>query len=430
MMSKRNPVVRWLLLLAFVVGLTACQGVLNMQIEQVQPGPTPSLGKVAYIAGGDVWVVELDTAQHTRLTRDGRNSRPQWSADGRWVAYLKVDELWANDATGEEQRVSKFPVYAFTWSPGENRLAYITLAGGLTLWDADGANQILRPADTGHTLTRLAWSPDGRTLAYETRGMAWGISQVSLEEGAPLAGFVTNDSMALPNLAGWTSDGASLLAWFGPDSALYKMDGLPLCLIPGGTGEPRCLEERTLLWPDFVSWSPLGQLAFIGGAGRETWVNKGLLIANPETLEARRLVDSAEQAPLQPAWSPQAERIAYSAGPPTPLNVAYDRRDEALAQRRIWLVEVANGRRRQLTGDARFRDERPLWSSDGSHLLFARLSEEGAGLWLMTEDGENLRQVVAELTPRPDPLGEYGYIDWAALWDWWQPGVSPATQPD
>jgi dipeptidyl aminopeptidase/acylaminoacyl peptidase len=423
MKSKRNHthISRWLSLLALVVGLTACRGVLDVQIAQVQPAPAASLGKVAYIAGGDVWLVDLDTAQHTRLTRDGRNSYPQWSADGRWIAYLKRDELWASDATGEEQRVSEFPVYAFAWSPSENQLAYLTSAGGLALWDADGVNQSLRLADTAYSLPHLAWSPDGRTLAYEIRGTVWGIGQVPLEEGAPLAGFVTNDSMALPNLTGWTPDGAAILAWFGPDSALYKIDGLPLCLIPGGTGEPRCLEERVLLWPDFVSWSPLGQLAFIGGAGRETWVNKGLSITVSDTLETRRLVDSAEQAPLQPAWSPRAERIAYSAGPPTPLDVAYERRDEALAQRRIWLVEVANGRRRQLTGDARYRDERPLWSSNGGHILFARLSEEGAGLWLMAEDGDDLRRVVPELTPRPDPISEYGYIDWSALWDWWRP---------
>lgn len=39
------------------------------------------LGKVAYIAGGDVWMKGLKTSRQARLTRDGRNSHPRWSAD-------------------------------------------------------------------------------------------------------------------------------------------------------------------------------------------------------------------------------------------------------------------------------------------------------------------------------------------------------------
>jgi hypothetical protein len=74
-----------------------------------------------------------------------------------------------------------------------------------------------------------------------------------------------------------------------------------------------------------------------------------------------------------------------------------------------------------MTNDGRFRDERPLWSSDGQRVLFARLSEADASLWLVRADGGNLRQLVPELTPRPDSLGDYGYIDWRGTWDWWRP---------
>ena len=221
-----------------------------------------------------------------------------------------------------------------------------------------------------------------------------------------------------------------LLTWLGPTSSPYRENGLPLCVIPESDAEPRCLEERVLPWSDYVDWSPSSkQIAFIGGAGRESWVNKGLAITDPETLLPRWLVDSTEQAPLQPSWSPQGNRLVYSAGPVTPMALADEQRDSALAQRRIWLVQAASGLRNQLTGDGRYRDERPLWANDGKQILFARLSESKASLWLMTADGRSLEQVVAELTPQPDPWGEYGHIDWQALWDWWQPPAN-SIKPD
>lgn len=33
----------------------------------------------------------------------------------------------------------------------------------------------------------------------------------------------------------------------------------------------------------------------------------------------------------------------------------------------------------------------------------------------------NQHQLVTKLTPLPDPVGVYGYIEWQALWDWWRP---------
>lgn len=423
-MNKRRSLGKIIGFLVCLLGLAACQGVLNIQIEPELAAPTAVLGKVAHITGGDIWVTDLDTGEKTRLTRDGRNSYPLWSADGQWLAYFKRDELWLRATNGsEEQRLGAFPVQDFAWSPTENRLAYLTAAAGLTVWNAaDGTTQTLVTPDPTTTLIALAWRPDGQALAYEVRGVAWSLNVIALDGTALQTRYVAREAQMIPQLGGWSPDGRVLLTWLGPTSSPYRENGLPLCMIPESADEqPHCLKERVLPWSDFVDWSATHQIAFIGGAGRETWVNKGLAITDPETLVPRWLVGNTEQAPLQPSWSPQGNRIVYSAGPVTPVALADEQRDSALAQRRIWMVQVASGLRNQLTGDGRYRDERPLWANDGKHILFARLSASEASLWLMTADGRSLEQVVAELTPQPDPVGEYGYIQWQALWDWWQP---------
>jgi hypothetical protein len=96
---------------------------------------------------------------------------------------------------------------------------------------------------------------------------------------------------------------------------------------------------------------------------------------------------------------------------------------QELMQRRIWIVNtLGEPQPVRLTDSAVFRDERPMWSAEGTFLLFARMDVRGrASLWLTTTDGSSARQVVDELTPAPpDPLGFYGHIEWEAWYDWWR----------
>jgi hypothetical protein len=83
---------------------------------------------------------------------------------------------------------------------------------------------------------------------------------------------------------------------------------------------------------------------------------------------------------------------------------------------------------RQLTSNSALRDERPLWSADGSAILFARLNGKFAQLWPMQADGSHQRKVVDNLLPAPSLgwWGNYGYASWAQVYDWWTGRVGQA----
>jgi len=168
-------------------------------------------------------------------------------------------------------------------------------------------------------------------------------------------------------------------------------------------------------------------MALTVGSGRETRTNKRILLVNLETAGWEYLTDETVAA-FSPTFSPDGQHIAHVAAPDAGHVWGGDEAKAGAAQRRIWVMNVDGSDQRPLTGDPAYRDERPLWSADGTHVLFARLDEDGrASLWLMDVAGGAPRQVVDELTPAPEWFGNYGYIAWNQLFDWWS---GSAKQPD
>jgi hypothetical protein len=187
------------------------------------------------------------------------------------------------------------------------------------------------------------------------------------------------------------------------------------------------LADAVLLHQDFVASFPAGfRVAVAAGAGRTTWNNKHLAVVEPEAEEVTYLT-SDDVAALSPAWSPDGTHLAYSAMAEEKDLVGGEMAREAMMGRRLWVVG-ADGGPEQLTDDSDYRDERPLWSADGSHILFARFdAQDRASLWLMPLEAGEPQQVVAELTPAPEWFGNYGHIAWHQCFDWWRGEARPTT---
>ncbi len=181
----------------------------------------------------------------------------------------------------------------------------------------------------------------------------------------------------------------------------------------------------------------------------------------------RVLTDPSVAAQL-PAWSPDGNQLAWCSGPdagfldkqklisedrksitvegPLPgerrvmpitshlhLGAEQDTIERSLRMRRIYTSTLSDASRpRQLTRDARYSDEEPVWSAGGGHILFCRVdANDKWTIWLMRSDGSDTRQIAGPLRPPPDLSNDekfgyklfYGHTDWRSLFDWWQQSV-------
>ena len=99
----------------------------------------------------DLWLYRVGDASLTQLTQSGYDSSPQWSPDGRWIAFLSErkgsggKDGDAGDAKNKENKIAQ--------------LFVISATGGEAVPITQGELKV-------HS---FAWSGDSRTLYYATR---------------------------------------------------------------------------------------------------------------------------------------------------------------------------------------------------------------------------------------------------------------------
>jgi hypothetical protein len=127
-------------------------------------------------AGADSLTVEAQTIQCGGLGAFGLAGK-FWSADSRFFYYTNAREGWPDGGYPWRRPLSRYVLAArraeildlAVPSPDERRVAGVQ-GDALAVWDlSSGAATVLPPPEgmpEGAWINALAWSPDGRTLAY------------------------------------------------------------------------------------------------------------------------------------------------------------------------------------------------------------------------------------------------------------------------
>jgi Tol biopolymer transport system component len=254
------------------------------------------------------------------------------------------------------------------WSPDRERIAFSNRIS----FTAPNPNELYMMRATGDTLVKLVtdtstfiprWSPNGNHIAFEC-GDGWSVIDICAITGvsAPLSslGGIGNGGGKVYltdfNVTDWNG-GPWVFAWdpLNPDRVAVVRDSVPPV---GGAGQSMIF---TMLYD---------------GGDVQRLLPTGVFDVGNGPLQINGNLD----------WSPDGQWLVFSAADPT-------------GQQAIYKIGRNGAGLTQLTSTPD-QDIDPLWSPDGSEIMFGRNLEAGGFCdydgWLMTADGSNAHQITNE----------------------------------
>jgi dipeptidyl aminopeptidase/acylaminoacyl peptidase len=295
---------------------------------------------------GQLWIMTLSDGKALCLSAgDEPSGNPEWSPDGKWIAY-------SGRVGGKSGLVVARP-------DGSDK-KFLTAM--------DGTNAPL--PTTGKTVT---WSPDSKQIAY-----------VSAQPG-PETADASGDPIVITRYLYKPTAGEG-------DTHFNDNKRLHIFTMDIATGQSRQLTTGTH-YEHSIDWSPDGkELAFISNRepNEDQFFNYDLLALSVATGEMRRLT-TTENAEYRPHWSPDGKTIVYEATKRGLTDL-----ETTMEDTHVWLIDADGKNRRELGSVIDNRQGEPGWSSDGRSVLLTVQEHGQVHLYRVAASGGKPEAVVGE----------------------------------
>ncbi len=270
--------------------------------------------------------VELDRTPYKRKKRDFDAVEPQpvkgivspkLSPDGESIVFVALQDLWLRKSDGTIEQLTDDPFVQMLpiWSPDGTQIAYSSDQDGeFGIWILTlGEPEATKVLTTGSSMSGMAWSPDGESIAlaqsFGPRGGMLSVLDIASGERSPLGRL--GSSVGTPT---WSPDGQIIaLSTLDPYSSLYR-EGVNRIKLFSADGERQRFQVAPDHWSfgvrgnDGPVWSPDGESMALVSKGN-LWLLPVDQYGNA-TGDPIQLTDELADAPT---WSADGKKISYKA---------------------------------------------------------------------------------------------------------------------
>jgi hypothetical protein len=354
--------------------------------------PLPIPGKLAYLTGGNAWIMEISTSnRHPLVTSADLDGRIfSLSPDGKWLLFSRKSDLSADQETNslwvintETQSASPISlqisnvVHFAAWQPGkEYVIAYSTVEPRASSpgWQANNDLHFLsfenwEPGQTKDILETnagciygwwgmtFAWSPDGSRLAYSCPD-GIGLVNIDTAEREPLISITPLNTHSVwawnPGLV-WGNDGQTIyiISHAAPTGLVSPEESPNFDLVSFSiinNSFTTLIQQTGMFAYPTLSSSRLTEsgsidlLAYLQAIFPTQSIssNYQLKVVNGDGTNVRLLFpaqgQSGLQPPIQPVWAPLLPETGAAY-----IGLIYSGN--------LWIVDANSGQSQQVTGD-------------------------------------------------------------------------------
>jgi TolB protein len=389
---------------------------LSDGVNSYHPALSPDGKRVAFVAEGDVFVLDIESGDMKQLTERKIGTsfyHPDWSPDGKRIVCIHKNNIYIMDSNGENLtqlagRGGPYgPYWPPSWSPDGKSVLFTYWA--MTGWEVmavdvkSGQTMVLAGFDSDlHVYAYLPCpSPDGRQIAFVGSPMMIPNHLYVMDADGGNVKRLTH-SLVMDFEPVWSPDGTEIAfrrSFPDEESGIYVMnaDGSGMRNIGGGTRVDWSPDSRKLVFVSYVNristlfvvdsdgrnrrelirefgaysspdWLSDGRIAFTSHEDGGIYTvdangdNRELLIEGELNID-----DNGELRMSNPVWSPDIKKVVYQA------------RDTDTGIRRLYISDF-DGRNERFIMDVKSYVYRPSWSPDGKRIVIGHQSEQGGKL--------------------------------------------------